>query len=179
MTFTNTYTTTSSRLSLLRMQIRIALRQTTDISEFSLKNTIEKGIEKQWIEKVYIYAFDNNNLCRGELIFKIDWNLHNSFISDGKATIALDPRYWIADDLLAIEVDEAVKLFNEFIDQNNLNTKWRASYLSSVDRDYANSQLGLKRGDPIKWAGENLAQKNIELAKLPELNIGLRLFDFE
>lgn len=128
MAVTNTYTTTRTRIDLIQIQIRIALRKTANPPTSHL-NSIEKGIENQWIAKVNVYAFDSQKLCRGQLIFEIDWDRYNSFISSGRAKVSLDdPRHFTKDENLAVEVEEAVRLFNKFVDRNNLDVRWAVSY---------------------------------------------------
>lgn len=176
MAATNTYTTTKTRIELIQIQIEVALRQTANPSE-SVIDAIEKGIENQWISQVNIYAFDDQKLCRGQLIFEIDWNTHNALMSDGKAKIALDPRYWKEDNNLAMEVHAAVKMFNKFVDRNNFNAKWSVNYCTSVDIAYVRRELGFKAADPIKWATDNRSSLNYTLQELSEFKVGIYLSD--
>lgn len=176
MAVTNTYTTTRTRIDLIQVQIRIALRQTANPSTYAL-NAIEKGIENQWISKVNVYAFDSGKLCRGQLIFEIDWDAHNSFVSSGKAKISLDSRYWTEDQNLAVEVEAAVRLFNKFVDRNRFDAKWSVNYSPSVNEDYVDRELGFQTADPINWATDNRSSSNYTLQELSEFQVGIYLSD--
>ena len=124
-TFSYTSTKTFARIDLLSTQIRIALRRTTDISPSTLEQ-IELGVKKQWIQMVNLYRFDNKNLCRAEVILEIDWDEHKLQLSKGKATVLRDVDKWTGDT--AIELDEAIMLFNQFVADESLRTKWTVTY---------------------------------------------------
>lgn len=170
MAFTGTWATTGTytRIDLITMQIRIALRHSTKISKTDLA-AIQKGIDNYWIKQVSVYGFDKDGLCRAELILEIDWNEYDSLLSAGKATVAIDQK-WI--DNTAIEIDEAVNLFNKFVTQNDLNPEWRVVYVSWVNRDDINDKLGFVRSAPINWAGQGKLWKQ-PIEGLSELHVGL------
>lgn len=171
MAFTGTWATTGTytRIDLITLQVRIGLRRSTTISQASLA-AVQKGIDNHWIKKVSVYGFDNDKLCRAQLVLEIDWNEYNSFLSAGKATVAVDQK-WI--DNTAIEIDEAVNLFNNFVTQNNLKPEWRVTYVSWVDRDDINRQLGFTRSEPIKWVEQNGRSWINSIPEIPELYVGL------
>jgi hypothetical protein len=110
-TNTGTSTLTLTRMLALQSQVSIALRRCTLINEKTME-ALMKGIGKQWIEVLKIYALDHNNLCRGELKLKIDWKTHEFEISKGHATIVVTDQW---EGGAAIEVDEIVKLFNRYV----------------------------------------------------------------
>src|SRR5258708_5140827 len=101
-------TKTYTRIALLKEQVRIMLRRTTNISPDWLRK-LEIGIDNQWIQTFLVYAFDSRRLCRAELIFEIDWDEYTFQMSHSKTIVNIDQR-WVDDT--AIEVDEVIILFN-------------------------------------------------------------------
>ena len=167
MATTHTYTTTFTRTELIKTQVRVVLRKTTDISTSALSK-IEKAIDNGWINKVTIYALDNQNYCHAQLILEIDWNEHNFQLSIGKATISIDEKW---TDNTAIEVDEVIKLFNRFISEKGLSTEHQYS-MTSNSKGKA-SELGWIDAKPIKWKkGQGLSYL---IDELPELRVGFYL----
>ena len=174
---TFTFTTTFTRFSLMSFQIRTVLRRTTNIEDRML-NKLILGAEKRWIKKYSIYAFDNKKLCKGELNFEIDWNEYNYQISIGKTTVSIDRKN---KKNVIIEVDEAVRAFNDFVRELKLNTEYRVVYSDFVYNDLellesVREKLSLAAADKIKWAKKHTGKKYI-LQELPECSIGLYLID--
>lgn len=174
----STTETAINRCTLHEIQVLMALRRTTYISQEWL-NTIEKGVKNKWIEKVSIYALDDRNLCLGELIVSIDWNLYDSLTSTGKVTIDLNSRDFDSYDNqpVSIELDEAVKLFREFISEENLKTIYQVYYPSHFKREEIDRKLGFSPFQKVKWSQGKLIYKKLKLYKLPESYIELRLID--
>lgn len=175
MAYTQTATKAHTRITFLKIQLRWALRQTTDISETYL-DTLMAGVEKQWINNFSIYAINANNLCRGELVLEIDWSEHNNQLYIGKATVSIDQKW--KDDIL-IEVDETVYAFKDYVKSLGLRTNYRIGLTNAVwnnasTKQQAFSQLSLSVGEPVKWAGE---KKPIRLSNrdFPELGVILNL----
>ncbi|MDJ1172340.1 hypothetical protein PMG71_23195 [Roseofilum sp. BLCC_M154] len=167
-----------NRCALHEIQVLMALRRITYISHKCLK-TIEKGVKNKWIEKVSIYALDDKNLCVGELSVSVDWNLYDSLMSTGKFTIALDPRHFDKYDNqpVSIELDEAVKLFREFIGEENLKTIYQVSYPSHFKSEEINRKLGFSPFQKVKWSERKIIYKKLDVEKTPEFYIELRLID--
>ena len=150
-TNTRTVTKTFARITLLTMQCRAALRQTTDIDDVALERLME-GVEKQWLRKFSIYALDRERLCRAELTLEIDWDKYNFQISIGKATISIDEKW---KDNTAIEVDEAVRAFKNFVREFSLSTKWVVWYTDNICDDpkklkEVRKRLGLVSAKSVK-----------------------------
>src|SRR5438876_643879 len=104
------------------------LRRTTNISQETLQ-TLIIGVDRRWIASFLVYGFDHSNLCRAELTFEIDWDEYQLHMSRGKTTVTIDQR-WENDT--AIEVDEVIRLFNEFVETCRLRTEWMVRYPSWI-----------------------------------------------
>ena len=169
---------TFTRVALLGIQIRVALKRTTNISEYTLGLIVDKALENMWITQYIVYGFDKDGLCRAQLTLDIDWDEHTLLIKNGKASVTIDERW---TDNTAIEVDEAVNLFKKFTYSNSLRVEWQVHYSPWVyntpgKKDEVQNALGLVTANPIKWAGPT---KSIDMAvpELSELKVGLRLQD--
>ena len=172
MAITTTRTYTFTRTELIRMQISVALRRTTFISEDKL-NQVLKGIDNKWIKEFSVYAFDENNLCRAQLALRIDWQRHTAELKMGHKDVAIDRRW---ENNTAIELDESIKLFNSYVNSDSLWTEWRVLYTDEVYNDTALYQhvqqvLGLVSLGPIRWAGEREGHE-YEVPELSEMKIG-------
>jgi hypothetical protein len=160
---------TFARMGLLKMQIRIALRRTVNITEKSIE-AIELGLENKWISQASIYGMDGNNLCRAQLDLAIDWNEYDVHMSKGKATVSIDGSW---ENNTAVEVDEAAALFNKYVRLNKLSTTWAVFYPPGLNEDEINRRLGFVTIKPIKWAGTGISHQS-QIPELPELRVGLR-----
>jgi hypothetical protein len=179
MTGASTFSTTKTytRIALLKEQVRIMLRRTTNISPEWLRK-FEIGIDNHWISTFLVYAFDNRNLCRAELVFEIDWDEYKLQISRGKTTVNIDQR-WVDDT--AIEVDEVILLFNDFVHTYSLKTEWMVRYPSWIYGDQkklseVRRALGLTDAEPIKWAGPKQGTSH-QIPELREARVGCYLAD--
>jgi hypothetical protein len=131
-------------------------------------------VDEQWIRTVHVYGIDKSNLCHAQLTLEINWREHNLQISMGRVAISIDEKVWV--DNTAVEVDEMVRLFNEYVKAKNLRTKWAIVYRPGLDRDRLNRILGFRRAKKVKWAGKAMSSKNL-VPDLPELCVGLRLVE--
>lgn len=174
MAITRVITSTYTRVELIKTQFRVTLRRTTLVEKQTL-DVIEKAIDNKWIQEMTIYAFDNSNFCRGELVLKIDWNEYNIQMSQGNIKVAIDDQIW--DNQTAVEIDELIRLFNRFVQNKNLWTKFVVRYPSHLDRNYINSQLGFVNADPVTWAKGDRINQSLSIEELPELKVGLKLID--
>jgi len=177
--YTKTISQTYTRMGLLKMQIRVALKLTTSISDETL-NRLMVGVENKWINKFHVYALDAKGLCRGQFTLEIDWDEHSLQIARGNATIAIDEQKWVNG--AAVEVIEAANLFNEFVTAYSLRTDWQTLHPPSITANentfgHVLEQLGLRLADPIKWAPGPEAQTTLKNRILSELRVGLRLLD--
>lgn len=148
-TYTYTATRTYTRIELLKTQVHIALRRTTTISPETLANTFDRGLDKHWISKIVIYAVDNQNRCKAQLILEIDWDEYNLQMSRGKITVVVDGNKWKDDT--AIELDEVISLFNRYVATYPLTTKWQVYQAGSLSYESWLKELGLVKGADIKW----------------------------
>ena len=173
---TSTYTYTGAftyiRLELIKMQLKIILRRTTDISKETLENSIEKGITNRWIKEISIYGLDNNSLCRAQLDLEIDWNEYNLQVSMGRARVHIADGFLSEDGALP-DVDEAIKVFQKYVEHYSLTTKWTVTYRAGVDRQKVNDILGFIPAEPLKWAKGKKPLWAANIEELPEVKLGL------
>jgi hypothetical protein len=174
MPVTYTHATTHARIDLIKIQFRRALRRTTSISPTTLESLmIGLHPDNKYIKELHIYGLNNQKLCRAQLIITIDWNEYETQLSHGKGTVAIDERW---TDSTAIELDEAIILFDSFVRTNALTTEWRILYTAQV---YANTSLlarvrqtlGLSSTSPVKWAGSPQGTK-MSIPELSEITVG-------
>jgi len=175
--YTYTRTKTYARIVLLKEQVRTILRRTTQISQETL-HRLMIGVDNHWIANFLVYGFDQKNLCRAELVFEIDWDEFQLQISHGRTTVTIDQR-WENDT--AIEVDEVIRLFNEFSQECNLRTEWMVRYRSWVYSDSNKLQevqrvLGLTTAPKIRWAGMRQGTSH-QIPELPEARVGCYITD--
>lgn len=162
---TITRTKAFTRIQLIKTQVRIAIRRTTDISPEVLKNTFDKGIDYHWIKSITIYGIDSEKYCRAQLTLEIDWNEYDVQLARGKATVAIDGR-WEQDT--AIELDEVITLFNKYVTEYSLITRTQFMYVDEVDSDMANQELEAVVPELIQWE----RGWSSKIPELPELRVG-------
>lgn len=169
-TFTRTATRTYTRIGLLKMQIRIALRRTTGECDNTLNRVIDKGLDHQWIGRVLIYAVDKSCMCRAQLTLDIDWDEHKLQLSRGHVSVSIDERW---KDDTAIELDEIIALFNRYVEEYGLDTKWACYKATSakISMEEYLKELGLVYGKPIQWE----RGWSSPIPELPELRVGCHL----
>jgi hypothetical protein len=178
-TRTHTSTKTYTRVALIKEQVRRLLRRTVKLSSEALSK-IGMGIDNRWIRKVTIYAMNNENLCRGELIFEIDWEEYDFQVSKGKASVTIDGR-WVDDT--AIEVDEIINLFNDFVTTYSLLTKCSYTYSQEIINDESEHVrireiLGHVPFEGVKWAKDKHGIVH-QIPELPEVTVGCFLVEDE
>ncbi|HKF56116.1 MAG TPA: hypothetical protein VKJ45_11745 [Blastocatellia bacterium] len=167
MVYTRTFTSTKTflRVQALKLQLRIALRRALRpgaLTQASIDG-IMKGVDKEYIEWLRIYGFDVSGRARCELSLHIDWNRYEVHIGAGRTTIEIDDRW---PDQAAIELNETLELFNEFVVNNNLSTKWRVAYRPWLSGEAINRELGFVTPKPLTWAGKREGFANV----IPELD---------
>lgn len=178
-TVTRTQAITFTRLGIIKIQFRYLLRKTTDISLETLER-LEKGLENAWIKQINIYGFDGQKLCRAQLMLQVDWDEYKYQLACGRATVAIDNK-WI--DNIAIEVDEPIIMFNDFVKEKSLTIKWGVVYTKLVYADDAKlkevrSTLGLEPMGTIKWAEELTEEWSKTIPEILELGVLLRMSDY-
>ncbi|OCQ95647.1 hypothetical protein BCD67_10540 [Oscillatoriales cyanobacterium USR001] len=176
-TVTYAKTTTWTRIEAIKSQVNIALRHTTEISLQLIQESILKRIENKWISKIHVYALDSENLCRAQLSIEIDWDEYNLQISNGKTTVVIteDGRTWI--DNTAIELDEAILLFNDYVRDHSLKTKCYTPYAPGVNREEVNRILGMVNGEPIRWKDKANQVFQFKIPEIKELRVGFYCVD--
>lgn len=161
-----THTTTSARtflrLSLLKIQVRIALIRAAGIAQITLNEIIDKAMDEKALERVKIYGMDESNICQAGLLMAIDWERYELQIKGGHETVKIDER-WRND--VAPEIDEAVKMFARFVKERNL--KVEVHY--NISGDF--TKYGLVIADEVRLA-EAL---RLTVEELPELSVTVLL----
>lgn len=174
-TYTYTVTGTFARAELLKMQFTVALRRTFNASQNEI-NIIQTGINNRWIRTVKIYGIDVYNLCRAELSLDIDWDEYSHQLQVGRATVTVDARW---RDNTAIEVDEAISLFNSTVQGNTLRVVWQVVLADAVNRDAGIKAgvmraLGLVDTTQPTWTGK-LTGVPLSVQELPEFKLNITL----
>jgi hypothetical protein len=171
-TFTQTHskTITCTRIELLKVQVRITLRKTLkNINESELKRVFDVGLEKKYIKQINVYAMGKDNLCRGMIEIKIDWNLHKVRISEGNDLLQVEEA-WTKEG--TIEVDEITKLFQKFVEQNELKTVWQFTFSDGIDFEAARRELGTVAANPPLWKGVPSGD-SYSVSLIDEMGIGV------
>lgn len=172
MPVTYTHATTYTRIDLIKIQFRVALRRTTSISQDKL-DQLMIGIDNQWIRKLDIYSLNNQKLCRAQLAIEIDWNEYGTHLSRGRGKVSIDEKW---TNNTAIELDEAIRLFDSFVKKYTLTTTWQITYTSKVYADAGlqarvRNTLGLTSATPVKWAGSQQGTR-MTIPELSEITVG-------
>lgn len=176
MTYTRTYSATKTyvRKEALKLQIHIALlrsMQPNSLSQASLERLF-KGIENEWIDKLWIYGLDGAARARAALVIQIDWNQYRIHINAGRTHVAIDER-WPGET--AIELAAALRLFSEFCRNNRLRTEWRVGYRQGLDVHAIDRALGFRRAALINWAGTPEDAMGNPIPELDEMRVQLRI----
>lgn len=166
-TYTQTSTKTFARLELIKTQVRIAFRRSTNISKEQLNKLVDIGIDRHWLKQIKIYGIDDQGLCQAQLVLDINWNKHKSQLSMGKAKIIIDNR-WAEDT--AIELDESINLFNKYVNEYSLTTTNRFSLSEGEDHDIICKELNLVSAEPIKFT--NKSGNSFNIPELQEVCVG-------
>lgn len=168
-TSTHTATRTFTRVELLKTQVRIALRRTTRISPETLAVTFDRGVDMRWISDIIIYAVDDRNRCRAQLLLEFDWDEYDLQLSRGKATVVIDGSKWQNDT--AIELDEVLSLFNKYVTSYSLRTKWQVHKAGNLSYQDWLRELHLVQAEEVKWQNG----WSSPIPELPELRVGCYL----
>lgn len=152
MAATRTSTSTFTRIELLTLQMKIALKKTLNISEESFDRYVRQGLRLKLIGSITIYAIQADGRCRAQLRLKIDWERHRLHIEEGRERLPMDRRW---QNQAAPELQEYVEGFVNFVAEHDLTTKWTIGFAPGADYDYACRTLGLDRGSAgvPRWAG--------------------------
>lgn len=179
MATTSTFTATSTfaRIELLKLQVRIALKRTVDVTPDILERTVNTGLDLRWIGSIHVYAVDKSNLCHAQLTLEIDWDKHDLEVSKGKVTVTVDNKLWCSDT--AVELSEVLDLFARYAKDHSLTTRWSCYKPNSVTVDHKEwlKTLHLVDGDAIKWLPGSRAEYSQQIPELTELRVGCYLVD--
>jgi hypothetical protein len=169
LTRTATATRTFTRMDLMKMQIqRILLRCRVDTVATS---KLLLGVSKKWIHQISLYGMDTNGQCVGELFVAIDWTKNELHVAAGRNTVTIDQRW---QDDIAIEVEMALKLFEELCQAELLSTTWQCRYRANIDGSTANEHLGFRNATPVTWRG-GFTGAGMSIPELDEFTVGVRI----
>lgn len=169
-TNTKTETYTFSRLNLIKIQVDEALIR---FGKSSVMEFYRKLIDKHWLGQLSFYALDNNNYCRGRLTLYFDWDKHNQQVSVKGTEIQIDDDW---KNNVAPNLNYTLELFEEFIDTYSLQVITRFWYADGVNKDKADSELGVSDGEPIRWfEGDSQEIPRSSLMKLYEVHRDLKM----
>lgn len=164
---------TVTRIGVLKMQIRIALRRAANMGDREL-NDVCAAVEKKWVNRIAVYGLDSGNLCHAQLDLVIDWDRYGFEITSGHAIITIG-RGWINNT--AIELDEALDLFNRYVVANSLTTKVSYFHPSWVSLDMLRREFGWILQEELHWASGGIVDWSIRIPEVPELRIGCKLLE--
>jgi hypothetical protein len=173
MATTNTLTSTRTfaRIELLKLQVSIALRRTTALSD-AARDRLLKGVQNQWINRINVYGLDANRKARCQLIIQIDWPRHRVHIAAGRTMVSTG-KGWPND--LAFELSDSITLFQEYVRENSLSTYWTTNHPDLGEkRGQILKEMGLEDADPIVWAGPKESVR-FNVPELDELSVDLYL----
>lgn len=168
---TRTATKTFTRVSLMKMQIDRVLTRTRVSSDYIRR--ILMGVDHKWIAEISVYAIDGADACWCELFMQIDWSRNEIHVAAGRDEVTIDSRW--TDDI-AVEVEKALGLFEEYADEHDLRILVHTRYRSGVDREQANRKLGFVNADPVRWAG-GMVGSAMTVPELDEFSVGINLVD--
>jgi hypothetical protein len=134
---------TYAGIELLKLQVKIALQralQPGDLSPSDL-DSVAKGLQNEWIERVRIVGVDEGGDIRCELVLHIDWRIREVRFSVGLTAAEADNRR--SDDISSSDLDNYVETFHDHVSNNGLRTKWSIAYRAHLDADAVNRTLGL------------------------------------
>ncbi|WP_432141344.1 hypothetical protein [Streptomyces sp. bgisy084] len=156
-------------MDLLEQQVRVALRR-ANVSQVSL-DTAVAGVRKKYIVKLQIYATASTGKAIGLLEIRIDWQRHEFHMSMGGDTVKLDSR-WENDT--AIEIDEALNVFEGFLTRSGVTTLVRYVYYPGADIEAIGRELGTRPSKPMAWAGSVIDGSPFRLSLLDEASVVVR-----
>lgn len=175
MTMTSTLSTTKTypRIDLLKLQVSIALKRTTNLSDISLKRLL-KGVQNQWINRIDIYGVDFADEARCQLGILIDWQRYQVHIAAGRTTVS--PHKGWPDDL-AYELGDSIELFMEYVREHRLTTTWITGHPPLGEQRAAIfAELGLVDADAPPWAGGKV-NVTFNVPELDEMTVDLYLLE--
>lgn len=165
-TRTATVTKTFSRIDLLKMQVTIALRRTR-VAKTTISK-IQMGMDRRWIEKIIIYGVDGTGKAWCGLTIRIDWARHQLHMAAGRTTVAIDERW---EDDTAVELDETLRLFEDFVATRDLQPLIHVWYPSGLNHSQIRQDLGFVTANSVSWAGHHHGV-TVGIPEIDEMTIG-------
>ena len=150
MAFTRTVTVSKafSRNDLLRLQVTIGLRRAK--VEQGTIDKLRTAVARHWVEKIVVYGVDTSERAWCSLTMSIDWGRHELHLAAGRTTVSIDER-WGNDT--AVELDETLLLFEEFVAARKLTPRVHVWYTKGTDHNAIRTALGFVTAKPMGWAG--------------------------
>ena len=166
-TSSRTLTKTFARSELLKWQILTALRRTVSLRE-ETRIRLNQALDRQWVKAVHIYGITDEGECSGKLILQVDWDEYKLHIYRGKGVITIDGSW---TNRTALEVDEAVSIFTEWVEQHRLTTRYAIESVTPEDGTELSRFLGFLPTEEPKWSGDAHGT-TLSNRDLSELSIG-------
>jgi hypothetical protein len=166
-TRSETTQTTVPRLWLCQVQARSLLSRTTDIGEDCLEK-IGNGLTHHWLWKIGVYGLDTKNRVHAWLELWIDWVTHTQYVLAVDSEVTIDRSVY--PDNLVPEVQNGIRVFNQAVIEEGLQTEWRVFYCKGVDEARVDRELGLETAAPLQLAGKVKVQA-CKVGEVPELRV--------
>jgi hypothetical protein len=148
MALTMTRTETFARFDLLELQIRVMLRDASDISPQDL-DRISLGLkDPHYIEMIVVQGLFQHGTIGAELRLGIDWRMHKLELKSGGQMVQV-PSSWTNG--VAPSIQEGVRTFLSACRQARLTREWSVFYGAGFDFQSVNRYLGFKAGPHRVW----------------------------
>jgi hypothetical protein len=144
-------TATYSRYSLLEMQVRSLLREAAGADSAALAKVSRGLASPHYIESISVRGLYRQGTIGAQLHLTIDWREHAIALRAGGSSVQV-PSTWSGS--VAPTLIEAVRTFNDAVEQANLHPEWVVSYGRQWDVDHVNRQLGFVRASSRRWERE-------------------------
>lgn len=164
-------TSTYSRFSLLELQVRTMVRETTDVSKKSLDNLSRALASPHYVEVVIVTAFNRNNKIGARMTMTIDWRQHELTIASGGDALRV-PSSWV--DGVSPSLDEIIRTFNQAKQEGGLAAEWSVVYSKIFDRAAVQKKLGFVSAPAREWAGTPVSFSS-KLGPLDEVQVMIEI----
>jgi hypothetical protein len=171
-TTTRTATRTFTRVDLMKLQVERVLSRCR-ASESHIKKIL-RGLDRKVIGEVLVYGVDDSGKCCAELHVEIDWERNQLHVAAGRELVNIDDRW---PDDIAIEVDMALRLFDEYCQQKKLRFEIRSRFVSSSDHDELRADMGFVVASPIEWATGTRVGSVMAVPEIDEFSVGVSILE--
>jgi hypothetical protein len=171
MALTMTRTETFARFDLLELQIRIMLREASDIDAQDL-DRISLGLkDPHYIEMIVVQGLFPHGTIGAELRLAIDWRMHKLEMRSGGEMVQVPPSW---TNGVAPSIEEGVRTFLSACRQAGLQREWSVFYSAGFDFQSVNRYLGFTPSTHRVWERDPQSA-NLGLGPLGEGSLVVRL----